>query len=210
MFPQLDKLKEHKSKLGRLTMHCRDSVSSTQKTDRQPGRVVGGEVYGRDVGVGEALVRSQKEQGTWGNWVCGEQVIKTFHDIRVCEIPRADHWDHCMEPIFLFLVVVQRRGAAARGVVVVYSNCSAPAGQQRTQLEQHHHLATVRKVAIALPCRRSCSLSGSRRPTAEGGYTLQQHFSTDWSGSPFLLNLIVIRTCLPLIFAELNWVAISC
>lgn len=28
-----------------------------------------------------------------------------------------------MEPIFLFLIVVQRRRAAARGVVVVYSDC---------------------------------------------------------------------------------------
>lgn len=51
------------------------------------------------------------------------KVIKTFHDIRVCEVPRADHWDHSMEPIFLFLVIVQRRSAAARGVVVVYSDC---------------------------------------------------------------------------------------
>ena len=51
------------------------------------------------------------------------KVIKTFHDIRVCEVPRADHWDHSMEPIFLFLVIVQGRSAAARGVVVVYSDC---------------------------------------------------------------------------------------
>lgn len=50
-------------------------------------------------------------------------MIKTFHDIRVCEVPWADHWDHCVKSIFLLLVIVQRGRTAARGVVVVYSDC---------------------------------------------------------------------------------------
>lgn len=80
-----------------------------------------------EVGLGgERDVWSRVRSHEWGGAVglggC-VKVIKTFHDIRVCEVPRADHWDHSMEPIFLFLVIVQGRSAAARGVVVVYSDC---------------------------------------------------------------------------------------
>lgn len=43
---------------------------------------------GRQERAGEAEVRSQG--GAAGSGRC-VKVIKTFHDIRVCEVPRADH-----------------------------------------------------------------------------------------------------------------------
>lgn len=44
---------------------------------------------GMQGGTSEAGVRSQ-EWGAVGSGGC-VKVIKTFHDIRVCEVPRADH-----------------------------------------------------------------------------------------------------------------------
>ena len=85
------------------------------------GEDLRGQWGGRWGGTSKAWLMS-KESGAVGFAGC-VKVIKTFHDIRVCEVPRADHWDHSMEPIFLFLIIVQRRSAAARGMVVVYSDC---------------------------------------------------------------------------------------
>lgn len=76
---------------------------------------------------------SRREWVGWGRGVA--LVIKTFHDIRVCEVPRADHWDHCVKSIFLLLIVVQRGRTTARGVVVVYSDCS---GNKKTQFSTLH------------------------------------------------------------------------
>lgn len=44
----------------------------------------------RCVGVGGEVSESVGGVGRVGWWVC-DKVIKTFHDIRVCEVPRADH-----------------------------------------------------------------------------------------------------------------------
>lgn len=42
---------------------------------------------GRDV---RSWGEGSRSGGGGVGWVC-EKVIKTFHDIRVCEVPRADH-----------------------------------------------------------------------------------------------------------------------
>lgn len=70
--------------------------------------------------------KDERKEGEWS----GPLVIKTFHDIRICEVPWADHRDHSVKFIFLLFIVVQRGRTTARGVVVVYSDCL---GNKRTQ-----------------------------------------------------------------------------
>lgn len=88
------------SLLTQPTPHCwaRPQAAHTQADKAGGGGVGRGKGGGPEGGMtgweaggtSEAGVRSQGVGGDGVGWVC-DKVIKTFHDIRVCEVPRADH-----------------------------------------------------------------------------------------------------------------------
>ncbi len=121
-----DQANNFKSEKGTMTPEA-PTVSQSVLTDRQRAALLGRCLWGPgNIWDENKVGGDERREAKWS----GSLVIKTFHDIRICEVPWADHRDHSVKSIFLLLIVVQRGRTTARGVVVVYSDCL---GNKRTQ-----------------------------------------------------------------------------